>query len=154
MRLYIDIKNRKLNDITNLYAVIEYNDGKRLVSDVKTWDIKLWANDDKDPENKNCLTCIYNDDDYSGECYECIKGIADHYNPKDKIQIGDEVYIITKDSAFIVTGITDEWYVGFSTNNGLSVVYDLKQNQLKKTGRHFDIIKDIIGSNNKIKVEN
>jgi len=152
MRLYIDIKNRKLNDITNLYAVIEYNDGKRLVSDIKTWDIELWANDDKDPENKNCLTCIYNDDDYSGEYYECIKGIADHYKSKKEIQIGDEVYIITKDSAFIVTGITEECYVGFSTKTGLSVVYNM-QSQPKKTGRHFDIIKDIIGSNDKIKLE-
>lgn len=30
-----------------------------------------------------CNTCKNNDDELSGECYECIKGIFDHYEPQE-----------------------------------------------------------------------
>lgn len=39
---------------------------------------------DREPkgEKMRCNTCKNNDDELSGECYECIKGIFDHYEPK------------------------------------------------------------------------
>lgn len=30
-----------------------------------------------------CNTCKNNDDELSGECYECVKGIFDHYEPEE-----------------------------------------------------------------------
>lgn len=32
---------------------------------------------------KSCNTCKNNDDEFSGECYECLKGIFDHYEPEE-----------------------------------------------------------------------
>lgn len=34
-----------------------------------------------------CNTCRNNDDELSGECYECIKGIFDHYEPQESEDI-------------------------------------------------------------------
>lgn len=36
-----------------------------------------------DMRGKSCNTCKNNDDELSGECYECIKGIFDHYEPQE-----------------------------------------------------------------------
>lgn len=33
-------------------------------------------------EKKSCITCKNSDDEFSGECYECVKGIFDHYEPE------------------------------------------------------------------------
>lgn len=33
--------------------------------------------------DKSCSTCKNNDDELSGECYECLKGIFDHYESED-----------------------------------------------------------------------
>ena len=33
-------------------------------------------------EKIRCNTCKNNDDEFSGECYECLKGIFDHYEPE------------------------------------------------------------------------
>ena len=33
---------------------------------------------------KSCNTCKNNDDEFSGECYECLKGIFDHYEPESE----------------------------------------------------------------------
>lgn len=39
----------------------------------------------EEKEEKSCETCIRQDDDpMSGECYECVKGIIDHYEPAMK----------------------------------------------------------------------
>lgn len=32
--------------------------------------------------DKSCNTCKNNDDELSGECYECVKNIQNHYEPK------------------------------------------------------------------------
>ena len=34
-------------------------------------------------KGKSCSTCKNSDDEFSGECYECIKGISDHYEPQE-----------------------------------------------------------------------
>ena len=45
---------------------------------------KKYAEPQKSEDTKkNCNTCKNNDDEFSGECYECIKGIFDHYEPKE-----------------------------------------------------------------------
>jgi hypothetical protein len=36
-----------------------------------------------DTGGKSCNTCKNSDDELSGECYECIKGIFDHYEPQE-----------------------------------------------------------------------
>lgn len=33
-------------------------------------------------EDISCNTCKNNDDELSGECYECVKNIQNHYEPK------------------------------------------------------------------------
>lgn len=33
--------------------------------------------------DKSCSTCKNSDDEFSGECYECVKGIFDHYESED-----------------------------------------------------------------------
>ena len=33
---------------------------------------------------KSCSTCKNNDDEFSGECYECLKGIFDHYEAESE----------------------------------------------------------------------
>lgn len=35
-------------------------------------------------EKIRCNTCKNNDDEFSGECYECIKGIFDHYEAESE----------------------------------------------------------------------
>lgn len=35
-----------------------------------------------DMRGKSCNTCKNSDDEFSGECYECLKGIFDHYEPE------------------------------------------------------------------------
>lgn len=35
-----------------------------------------------DMRGESCNTCKNNDDELSGECYECVKGIQNHYEPK------------------------------------------------------------------------
>lgn len=35
-------------------------------------------------EKKSCNTCKNSDDEFSGECYECVKHIQNHYEPEDK----------------------------------------------------------------------
>jgi len=35
-------------------------------------------------EKIRCNTCKNNDDELSGECYECIKGIFDHYEAESE----------------------------------------------------------------------
>ena len=36
-------------------------------------------------KEKGCKTCIHQDDDpMNGECYECVKGIMNHYEPATK----------------------------------------------------------------------
>lgn len=48
----------------------------------KVLDNKLIMREPKE-EKIRCNTCKNNDDgECSGECYECIKGIFDHYEPK------------------------------------------------------------------------
>ena len=37
-----------------------------------------------DKNDKSCSTCKNNDDELSGECYECLKGMFDHYEPEDE----------------------------------------------------------------------
>jgi hypothetical protein len=34
-----------------------------------------------------CNTCKNNDDELSGECYECIKNIQNHYKPKENEEV-------------------------------------------------------------------
>ncbi len=34
-------------------------------------------------EKIRCNICKNNDDELSGECYECLKGIFDHYEPQE-----------------------------------------------------------------------
>lgn len=36
-----------------------------------------------DMRGKSCNTCKNNDDEFSGECYECVKNIQNHYEPKE-----------------------------------------------------------------------
>lgn len=36
-----------------------------------------------DMSGKSCSTCKNSDDEFSGECYECIKGIFNHYESKE-----------------------------------------------------------------------
>lgn len=36
-----------------------------------------------DMRNKSCNTCKNNDDEFSGECYECAKNIQNHYEPQE-----------------------------------------------------------------------
>ena len=33
---------------------------------------------------KSCNTCKNSDDEFSGECYECVKNIQNHYEPKSE----------------------------------------------------------------------
>lgn len=37
-----------------------------------------------DMSGKSCSTCKNNDDEFSGECYECLKGIFDHYEAESE----------------------------------------------------------------------
>jgi hypothetical protein len=41
------------------------------------------SNADMREPKKSCTTCVNNDDELSGECYECVKGIFDHYEPRE-----------------------------------------------------------------------
>lgn len=34
-------------------------------------------------EKIRCNTCVNSDDELSGECYECVKGIFDHYESRE-----------------------------------------------------------------------
>ncbi len=36
-----------------------------------------------DMKGRSCTTCKNSDDEFSGECYECIKNIQNHYEPKE-----------------------------------------------------------------------
>jgi len=38
-------------------------------------------------ESCRCNTCKNNDDELSGECYECVKGIFDHYEKENKTEV-------------------------------------------------------------------
>ena len=37
-------------------------------------------------EKKSCNTCKNNDDEFSGECYECVKNIQNHYEPEGEVK--------------------------------------------------------------------
>lgn len=39
--------------------------------------------DKADMRDKSCSTCKNNDDGFSGECYECVKNIQNHYEPQE-----------------------------------------------------------------------
>lgn len=36
-----------------------------------------------DMRDKSCNTCKNNGDEFSGECYECVKNIQNHYEPQE-----------------------------------------------------------------------
>lgn len=53
-----------------------------------------WVSSKKGEESKGekirCNTCKNNDDELSGECYECVKGIFDHYEEENKTEVENE----------------------------------------------------------------
>ena len=61
---------------TKVLAVGGNGIGKRVIEEM----VKQTAT-----KEKGCETCIHQDDDpMSGECYECVKRIMDHYEPATK----------------------------------------------------------------------
>lgn len=83
-----------LNKIDSIKAEIKEQKSKRALQDDDLHWYREGINDvlviiDKhieDMQGKSCstckcYTCKNNDDELSGECYECIKGIFDHYEP-------------------------------------------------------------------------
>lgn len=58
----------------------EYGNETRLHKDL----MEILANIGKeDMRGKSCNTCKNDGDEFSGECYECVKNIQNHYEPEE-----------------------------------------------------------------------
>ena len=56
-----------------------------------------------DMRGKSCNTCKNSNDDFSGECYECVKNIQNHYEPQES----EEDFPQAKDIEPTVKGFAD-----------------------------------------------
>ena len=65
------------DDLGRRYAMPTTPIHKRAIREFPSADMRGKA------EKIRCNTCKNNDDELSGECYECIKGIFDHYEPQE-----------------------------------------------------------------------
>ena len=58
---------------------------------------KFWWEEpykENQPKELRCDTCKWNDEELSGECYDCVKGIEDRYEP---IEESEEKYITAEE---------------------------------------------------------
>lgn len=54
-----------------------------------------WTEFKGKPKELRCDTCKWNDEELSGECYDCVKGIEDRYEPIEEGYITAEEYMKT-----------------------------------------------------------
>ncbi|MBO7713937.1 MAG: hypothetical protein J6S85_10235 [Methanobrevibacter sp.] len=45
----------------------------------------------EEQKNKRCTACKYQNDTDGSECYECVKGMVDRYEPTESIKVGTRV---------------------------------------------------------------
>jgi hypothetical protein len=50
-------------------------------------DCEVDIRDKAEKKSCRCNTCKNNDDELSGECYECVKNIQNHYEPKENEEV-------------------------------------------------------------------
>lgn len=100
-----------IKDIESLptYSFPESKEMKQLYSDllrVKHGTMNIDSLIDKvyaDMRGKSCNTCKNSNDDFSGECYECVKNIQNHYEPQES----EEDFPQAKDIEPTVKGFAD-----------------------------------------------
>lgn len=99
MKLIIDI-DKDYYEIMK-YEVQNGNDFKPIriigngipLDNIKT-EIEFAPLNIKENKELRCNTCKWNDEELSGECYDCVKGIEDRYEPIDKNE--RRIEILTK----------------------------------------------------------
>lgn len=93
----IYVPDKDLNGFVNMYTmgILDYDYDEPIIEELKISTTlrrklieELHNTNQSDMRGKNCNTCKCNtcknnDDELSGECYECIKGIFDHYEPQE-----------------------------------------------------------------------
>ena len=93
-------------------------------------------------KQKKCADCKYNTKPAHSVCSSCITG--NRHDPiDDVINIGDEV-ISRSNYYYIVTGIKDDTAYCCVDDNGDVAPKYFEKTELKKTGRHFPQIEEVL----------
>lgn len=61
-----------IEDPTMIYAIKKFNI------------LEYILGEEAESEKKSCNTCKNNDDEFSGECYECVKNIQNHHKAESE----------------------------------------------------------------------
>lgn len=74
----IEKKCARINSIASVLSYPRHREIQELLCEI------LASIGKADMSGKSCSTCKNNDDEFSGECYECLKGIFDHYEAESE----------------------------------------------------------------------
>ena len=74
----IEKKCDRINSIASVLSYSQHREIQELLCEI------LASIGKADMSGKSCSTCKNNDDEFSGECYECLKGIFDHYEAESE----------------------------------------------------------------------
>ena len=78
----IEKKCDRINSIASVLSYPRHREIQELLCEIlDTFDEYIGK---ADMSGKSCSTCKNNDDEFSGECYECLKGIFDHYEAESE----------------------------------------------------------------------
>ena len=97
----------------------------------------------EEQKNKKCTACKYQNDTDGSECYECVKGMVDRYEPTESIKVGDEVTYTDMGINAVVLDIVDD-NERIMVYNENAIVEDWRIDSVRKTGHTFKQIAEVL----------
>lgn len=129
-------------DISNNHVVISKVDERKAIE--KAYQKGLEAG--KARNEDGCIGCRYDDGTIEhSPCNYCCNAYSNQWMAKEKsdeIKVGDEVESLCTGTTFIIHEINENCVKGYNFNSRVTCYSE--KNNFKKTGRHFQRIKELI----------